>query len=190
MTLYAPNDAEVRTVALAAQLRNSHPSARTWLLDKLDQPPSDWDERAILSVPGVVWTVSSDTCATGHLSAPDNVGYDHDYREFVFHQPRDASELAALMSADSEEIFACYRFDGLARWTSRSVAAWHEDLEVIRGYAQHVIETWPDAEAVSSLRQYRDYISSPEFGRYIHELRTHLEGLGRTGRATERRRSR
>lgn len=190
MTLYAPDAAEVRTVALQAQLRNTHPQARAWLLDKLDQPPRDWDERAILSVPGVVWTVSSDTCATGHLSAPHNVGYDHYFREFVFRQPRDASELAALMSADSEEVFACYRFDGLDRWTSRSVAAWHEDLGVIRGYVVHAIETSKHAEAVNSLRQYRDYISSPEFGEYIRTLRTHLEMLGRTGRLTERRRNR
>ncbi len=189
MTLYAPNDAEVRRVALEAQLRNSHPSARAWLLNKLDQPPGAWDERAILSVPGVVWTVSSDTCATGRLSAPENVGYDHNFREFVSRQPRDGSELAVIMSADSEEVFACYRFDGLARWTSRSVAAWCEDIEVLSGYARHAIETSNDAEAVSSLRQYLDYIISPDFGRYIQDLRTHLEALGRTGISTERRRS-
>lgn len=182
VTLYAPTAAEVRAVALQAQLRNSHPSARDWLLDKLDQPARDWDARAILSVPGVVWTVSSDTCATGHLSAPDNVGYDHCFREFVFRQPRDASELAALMSADSEEVFACYRFDGLNRWTSQSIAAWHEDLGVVRGYADHAIATSKEAEVVRSLRRYRDYVCSPEFGEYLSALRAHLDALGRTGR--------
>jgi len=144
--------ATVRAVALGAELRNPHPSARTWLLAKVDRPPTDWDERAVLTIPGVVWTVSSDTCATGRLSAPDNVAYGHWYREFVFRQPRDTDELGAVMSADSEEVFACYRFEGLEWWTSRSVGAWHEDVEVVLGYARHALaETVdPDSSDVSA----------------------------------------
>jgi hypothetical protein len=81
-TSYFPDSAAVRAVALGAELRNPHPLARTWLLEKIDRPPTDWDQRAVLTVPGMVWTVSSDTCATGRLSAPDNVAYDDSYREF------------------------------------------------------------------------------------------------------------
>lgn len=185
---YLPDLATVRAVALEAELRNPHPLARSWLLEKIDRPPADWDERAVLTVPGVVWTVSSDTCATGRLSAPDNVAYDHYYREFVFRQPRDAAELSAVMSADSEEVFACYRFDGLDRWTSRSVAAWHEDSEVVLGYARHVLaESGDDPELQRCLGDYVSYLESDQFGRYIGALRRHLEEMGRAGSPTPRR---
>lgn len=106
---YFPDSAAMRAVAIDANLRNPHSSARTWLLEKIDRPPSDWDERAVLTVPGVVWTVSSGTCATGRLNAPNNVAYDDGHREFVFRQPRDAAELGAVMSADSEEYMGALR---------------------------------------------------------------------------------
>lgn len=187
MTAYFPDAATVRAVALGANLRNPHPSARGWLLEKIDRPPTDWDERAVLTIPGVVWTVSSDTCATGRLSAPGNVSYDHVHREFVFRQPRDAAELGAVMSADSEEVFACYRFDGLEWWTSRSVAAWHEDIDVVIGYARHAFGETEDSELRQCLIAYASYLESDEFRHYIGALRAHLDALGRTGTATIRR---
>lgn len=175
MTLYLPDLQEIRTVALGARLRNWHPSARDWLLDKIDHPLDDWDTRAFLTVPGPIWTVSSDTCATGRLSAPENVAYDHDYREFVFRQPRDEEELAAIMSADSEEVFGCYRFDGLNRWTSQSLAAWVEDKAVIVGYLRHILATGDNSEIRDCLRQYEAYLSGPEFGDYLRDFRQYLE---------------
>lgn len=177
VTLYAPNRAEILAVGAGAELRNQHQSARGWILAKINQPPSDWDERCILSVPGPVWSVSSDTCCTGRLSAPANIAYDHYGREFVSRQPRDASELAALMSADTEEVFACYRFDGLARWTARGVAAWFEDVEVMRGYALRTAETADDAEIASTMDAYAAYLVSDEFRMYIAALRRHLDSL-------------
>jgi len=177
----------VRAVALEAELRNSHPSARDRLLEKVDRPPADWDERSFLTIPGVVWTVSSDTCATGRLSAPDNVAYDN-YREFVFRQPRSAAELGAVMSAESEEMFACYRFDGLDRWTSRSVGAWHEDSHVAVGYARDVLaKTTDDPELQECLGAYVSYLESDEFRQYIGALCSHLDASGQSGSATIRR---
>lgn len=88
---YFTDSSAVRAVALGAELRNPHPSAREWLLEQIDRPPADWDERCVLTVPGVVWTISSGTRATGRLSAPDNVAYGDCHREFVFRQPRDAA---------------------------------------------------------------------------------------------------
>lgn len=183
VTLYLPDLAEIRAVALRAPLRNWHPSARDWLLGKLDQPLDDWDTRAFLTVPGIVWTVSSDTCATGRLSAPENVTYDHRYREFVFRQPRDEEELAAIMSADSEEVFGCYRFDGLNRWTSLSVAAWAEDKEVIVGYLRHILATGGNSEILDCLGQYEAYLSSAEFDTYLHDFGQHLATRERGGGA-------
>jgi hypothetical protein len=168
----------VREIAAGAELRNTHPSARSWLLAKLDEPPNDWDERAILTVPGMVWSVSSDTCATGRLSAPDNVAYDHYWREFVFRQPRNEAELAAVMSADSEEVFACYRFDGMSRWTSRSVGAWMEDMDVLLGYVRNVLSTEGEANIPEGLREYEEYLTSSEFRDYLGRLREFLDAQG------------
>ena len=163
MTLYVPSTDELRSIARHAELRNPNPMARQQVQDKVEQPPTDWDERAILTVPGMVWSVASDTCETGRLSAPDNIAYDHYGREFVFRQPRDETELAAIMSADSEEVFSCYRFDGLSRWTSKSVSAWAQDVEVVLGYVRYVLRTEPDSEILASLRQYETYLTGTEF---------------------------
>jgi hypothetical protein len=175
VTRYLPGRDELRSVAMRAQLRNPHPSARVRIRAKIDEPPSDWDERAILTVPGIVWSVSSDTCATGRLSGPDNIAYDHSWREFVFRQPRNEAELAAIMSADSEEVFGCYRFDGLSRWTSRSVGAWAEDMDVVLGYVRWTLSTEPDPEMAIGLRQYEMELTSTEFDRYLGEFSQFLD---------------
>jgi hypothetical protein len=151
--LYLPNRHEVASIAQRAELRNPNPDARLSISAKIAQPPTDWDRRTILSVPGIVWSVSSDTCATGRLSAPDNIAYDHDYREFVYRQPNTEAELAAIMSADSEEVFACYRFDGLSRWTHPAFGAWLEDLDVVLGYVRHTLDADPEPELRASRRR-------------------------------------
>ena len=133
----------------------------------------------MLTVPGPVWTVSSDTCATGRLSAPDNVAYDDCYREFVFRQPADEAELAAIMSAESEEVSSCYRFDGLSRWTPRSIGAWLDDLGVVLGYVRQVLSTEQDPEIQDGIRLYAWYLASAEFTTYIGALERHLEGRWR-----------
>jgi hypothetical protein len=175
VTLYLPDRDELRAIAMRAELRNPNPNARMWIRAKIDEPPSDWDERTILTVPGVVWSVSSDTCATGRLSGPENVAYDHYWREFVFRQPRNEAELASIMSADSEEVFACYRFDGLSRWTSRSVGAWMEEMDVVLGYVRWTLSTEPDSEMAIGLRQYETELTSPEFRHYLGEFRRFLD---------------
>lgn len=174
MTAFLPGGDEIRAIARRATLRNTNPAAKGWLMEKLERPPADWDARALLSVPGVVWTVSSDTCATGRLSAPNNVAYDHYWREFVFRQPRDEEELAAVMSADSEEVFSCYRFDGLDHWTRRSVGAWFEDSEVILGYIRNMIATTAQPDTPEGLRDYEEFLASEDFRSYIGDLQRHL----------------
>ena len=175
VTFYFPDREELRRVAAGADLRNAHPEARTRIRNKIDEPPSDWDERTMLTVPGVVWSVSSDTCATGRLSAPDNIAYDHDWREFVFRQPRNEAELVAIMSAESEEVFGCYRFDGLSRWTTRSVGAWCQDLEVLLGYLRWTLTTEPDPEIATGLQQYETELTSSEFRTYLSEFEKALD---------------
>lgn len=91
------------------------------------------------------------------------------------------------MSADSEEVFACCRFDGLERWTSRSVAAWHEDIEVVLGSRHALGKTGDDPELQLCLGGYVSYLESDEFRYYIGALRLHIEDRGRSGHATIRR---
>ncbi|MFW6865880.1 hypothetical protein ACOACQ_00745 [Nocardioides sp. CPCC 206347] len=175
MPAFLPDRATVREVAASAALGNTHPSARAGLEAKLEEPPGDWDERTVLTVPGLVWSVSGDTCMTGRLSAPDNIAYDHYGREFVFRQPRNETELAAVMSADSDEVMACYRFDGLSRWTSRSVMAWMEDMEVVLGYVRQVLSTEVDADILDGLRQYEEYLTGTDIRDDLGALRELLD---------------
>lgn len=174
--LYLPNRDEVASLALRADLRNPNPQARLAISAKIAQPPTDWDRRTILTVPGIVWSVSSDTCATGRLSAPGNVVYDHYYREFVYRQPTNEGELAAIMSADSEEVFACYRFDGLSRWTHAAFGAWVEDMDVVVGYVRDTLSADPEPEIAESLGAYVSYLTSPDFKAYLGAFGDYLHG--------------
>lgn len=168
--LFAPSRREIAAVATRASLVNSNPDAKGWLLNKVKRPPSDWDSRAFLTVPGLVWTVDSDTCMTGRVEAPRNIAYDELGREFVFRQPIDEAELAAIMSADSNEIFACYRFDGLERWTKASVEAWLADRHVIAGWLSHRLTSETDSEMVEGLQAFHAYLTSDEFRTYFADF--------------------
>jgi hypothetical protein len=161
-------------VAERARLANPNPDARGWLLQKVRNAPTDWDCRAFYTVPGVVWTVPSDTCMTGRPNAPRNIAYDDFGREFVFRQPANESELAAIMSADSEEVFACYRFDGLDRWTVAALNAWQETSDIVLGWIRHLLATERDREILDGLRDYERYLTSEAFGTYIGSLKNHL----------------
>jgi hypothetical protein len=91
----------------------------------------EWKERTRLSAPGPVWVVESDTCATGRLEAPDNVGYDEDCCEFVYRQPRDERELKDVLRAAAADPFDAYRFDGLARWTYDDALDWYDSRHTL-----------------------------------------------------------
>jgi len=179
MAAYLPDQRTMRSVALDADLRNTQPQARELLLKKIDDPPSDWDARAVLGVPGPVWSVSSETCETGRLSAPDNVAFDHLWREFVYRQPRNARELGAVMSADSEEVFSCYRFDGLSRWTRQAVQAWWEDADVLIRYADATVREG-NGEVPEGLAEYASYLKSEDFRDYVAALMRHLDGVNKS----------
>lgn len=161
---------EIEQVAERANLANPHPQARGWCRDKVAQAPDDWDSRALLTVPGLVWTISSDTCMTGRPSAPNNIAYDEMGREFVFRQPTGDDELAAIMSADSEEVFACYRFDGLERWTRPTLDAWFCDRAVITGWLSHRLASETEAEIVEGLKACHAYWTSDEFREYLADF--------------------
>ncbi|HWS37741.1 MAG TPA: hypothetical protein VN408_34050, partial [Actinoplanes sp.] len=59
-----------------------------------------WDDLLWLNVPGPFWAGETDICWTGRLHAPDHVLYGGEYfTEFVYRQPRTATEVAALADA-------------------------------------------------------------------------------------------
>ena len=174
MTLYAPSPEEIDHVGQRAWPADEHVEARGWWLDKVRRSPGDWDSRAFCTVPGLVWTVSSDTCMTGRPSAPANIAYDELGREFVYRQPRSEAELAGIMSADTEEVFSCYRFDGLQRWTMAALGAWQQDHSVLTGWMRHCLTTESDVltkesdvEIVTGLTAALAYHSSDEFRDYM-----------------------
>jgi hypothetical protein len=169
--VYAPSRLEISQAAARARLSNQHPHAKDRLLDKLDADPGDWDSRTVATPPGVLWSVASDTCMTGRPIAPRNVAYDVDGREFVYRQPTDEAELAAIMSADSEEVFACYRFDGLERWTRSSAGSWFDTTyPVVVAWVQQTLASSPDPEIAESLTDCVDYLTGPEFRSYMNGL--------------------
>lgn len=170
--IYAPDRAAVLAVAATARLANTHPDAQGWLQTKVRQPPHDWELRAAYTVPGIVWTVESDTCMTGRPHAPRNIAYDHLGREFVYRQPADEGELAAVMSADSEEVFACYRFDGLERWTLPALDAWWSiTYDVVVGWLRFQRATETDPDIIEGLDEAHDYLTSDTFREHLLGMR-------------------
>ena len=145
------------------------------VLDNLAGSSRDWERRQMLTPPGLIWSVASDTCMTGRMHAPLNIAYDEYGAEFVFRQPRDESELAALMKAARAETFDCYRFDGLERWTYNSAAAWHDTCHVIEGWLEHTVSSEDDAEIAAALRAYREYLAGDEFRAYMAAILEHLK---------------
>lgn len=164
--LYAPTRDEIFDVANRATLANRHRDAKGWLLEKLTHPTDDWDARTVFTTPGIVWAVESDTCMTGRPNAPRNIAYDNYGREFVYRQPENADELMNIMSADSEEVFSCYRFDGLARWTRPAFDAWFSTHDVVVGWICHLLATETESEIVGGLRDCHDYLTSDAFRQY------------------------
>jgi hypothetical protein len=176
---YAPDWAEILAVASRARLANTHPDAQSWLQAKVRQPPDDWELRAPYTVPGLVWTVESDTCATGRPNAPHNIAYDHFWHEFVYRQPADEAELVAIMSADSEEVFSCYRFDGLQRWTTTALDGWFNTThDVVVGWLRYQLSTETDLELVEGLNEAHVYLTSDAFREYVGALRSILSAGG------------
>src|SRR5206468_11807928 len=137
VTFYAPSGSEMLAIARRAPLSNPQPQAREWIVEKVSNPPTDWESRVQCTVPGIVWTVPSDTCMTGRRNAPRNIAYDHHGAEFVYRQPADEDELTGIMSADTEEVFECYRFDGVARWTVAAFEAWFQSThDIVVGWVR------------------------------------------------------
>ena len=79
------------------------------------------------------------------------------------------------MSADSEEAFSCYRFDGLERWTVPSLDAWFNITHgLVVGWLRHQLSTQTERDVVEGLSDACDYLTSAEFRGHVGALREAL----------------
>ena len=173
-TLFAPSPDAVLLTAREARLTNPQPRARHELLRKLSHDQGDFDARVDWHVPGLVYGIESDSCMTGREQAPANIAYDQYGAEFIFRQPRDETELTAVLNADSVEVMSCYRFDGLDRWTVPLVHAWLANTHVLTSRLDYIRTASNDPDILSGAEAYTDYLHSPEFHHYIEALLDHL----------------
>lgn len=134
----------------------------------------DFDCRKIVTPPGVVYTLLSDTGMTGRMFARDNIAYDNSGGEFVFRQPRTDAELRAIGRAQDVEVLGCYRFDGLQHWTARSAYSWWQHVGIVEGWLESVLRKGGHRDIRQGARDYLDYLVSLEFATYMQALLEHL----------------
>lgn len=117
---------------------------------------------------------------TGRPSAPNNIAYDDLGREFVYRQPANEPKFAGIMSADSEEVFSCYRFDGLERWTVPAVEARQDDHSLTLGWLKHCLANENDHLDRTShlirdrLQAAHRYLTGDQFHIYLKTLKKFL----------------
>lgn len=93
-----------------------------------------------LNTPGPIYTTQTDNCGTGQLEAPNNVGGDEDYYEFVFKQPFNEKELSEIKSSAEVDPLGGYYIDGNKYWTNEKIIEWWEKIESIIDYMIHRYE--------------------------------------------------
>ncbi len=133
-----------------------------------------WLERSILNVPGPVYVCESDTTLFGVETAPENVACDEWGREFLFRQPRSASELRAVWDAASNEPFFAYGFDGMTHLQVSDVDWWFDQRHVVEGYLRDCMNRQPTSDLVSVWTRCLHYLSSVELQQYRRQLMEYL----------------
>ena len=124
------------------------PTARR-LVAAQDRDPfqGKWDERKARNVPGPFYTADTDSMQTGRLDAPGHVAYDEDIGdgfgyEFVYRQPANETETAALVSAANMELYSGYAWDGDEHWTVETVRDWWRGRGEIHEWAVDLAAVW------------------------------------------------
>lgn len=87
-----------------------------------------------LNTPGPIYTTQSDNCGTGQPEAPNNVGGDEDYYEFIFKQPINKNELTQTLSASFVDPWDGYFLDGNSYWTNEHILNWWAGIKKIVDY--------------------------------------------------------
>jgi hypothetical protein len=98
-----------------------------------------WEERHPLNTPGRFYGAATDTCCDGPSLAPGSLLYDQEGCGFVWRQPRDETELAALLDAAKSDPFSGYADDGDQHWTPDLVRAWWSERESRRPLVEALV---------------------------------------------------
>jgi hypothetical protein len=87
-----------------------------------------------LNTPGPIYTTQTDNCGTGQPEAPNNVGGDENYYEFIFKQPFNEKELLEVKSSAEVDPLSGYYIDGNKYWTKEKIIEWWEKIESVIDY--------------------------------------------------------
>jgi hypothetical protein len=147
-------------------------------LPNLDAFPGRFTDRNWRNTPGPFYGAQTDTCGTGPPEAPDNVLFDPLYQEFIIIQPRNPTELQAVVNAASVDPFEGYGADGNARWTRALVREWwsqrqrllEELAEALRKHAQSSQPDEPYRQALESSARFLTHDAEAYARRYIYWL--------------------
>ncbi|MFG3039338.1 ferredoxin [Streptomyces sp. NPDC048330] len=130
---------------------NPLPTARRVLKDLGERPEElftgRWEQRNWRNVPGPFYAGETDSMATGRLDAPDHIAYDDDLGgsfgfEFVYRQPVDEDETAALIHGSQLELCRGYNWDGDDHWTTESVRDWWRERARVQEWAAAIAADW------------------------------------------------
>jgi hypothetical protein len=151
-----------------------------------DESPTRWEGKRWLNVPGPFYTGWTDTCWTGRPLAPNNVLYSGDdeepYEEFIFCQPRDAADLAAVVAAAAVEVYAGYACDGDQHWTPSLVRGWWAERAAVSAWIHdrerdedYLRDSSGEQKLPEGLHAFAAYLEGPLEGdlqRYLFRLET------------------
>ncbi|MFI6518221.1 hypothetical protein ACIBF1_21880 [Spirillospora sp. NPDC050679] len=134
-----------------------------------------WEKRDWRNVPGPFYGAETDTCWVGRVVAPAHILYNDGYgEEFVYRQPRTASQVEQVLLAAWNDPFCAYACDGDEHWDLPSVRDWWRERHRLREWIDRAIGKWllsdraEDREVVSGLHEYAAYLDG--------ELSLHLCG--------------
>jgi hypothetical protein len=124
-----------------------------------------WEERDWRNLPGPFCGGGTDTCWVGRNIAPAHVLYDDDYgQEFVYRQPRTATQVHQVLFAAWNDPFCGYACDGDERWSVETVRAWWRERRRLQEWIDQVITKWTSSaraderEAVVGLHDFAAYL--------------------------------
>jgi hypothetical protein len=118
---------------------------------------SHWHEKHVLNFPGPIYTGVTDNGGAGEC-APENVMVDQEGCEYIYHQPRNYTQLIEVSLAAELDPFNAYSCDGNKHWNYELVKNWwHNRSEWISQLMDPLLIKHNGADIV---QLYIDYLNS------------------------------
>jgi len=115
-----------------------------------------WEDRNWRNVPGPFYGADTDTCEAGPPVARRHVLADETGQEFVFRQPRTATEVESVLRAAWSDPFSGYGWDGHDRWSVQDIRAWWGERARLREWATTYADNEDAGPALRDLIAYLD----------------------------------